>query len=358
MSSIKKVRIQWVDVARGIAILFVILGHAIFDVKLNYNSYAAHIIFAFHMPIFFIVSGYFYREKKALVEIRGGVTNLIFPYMMTAVLAFIAVLAGIIWVHNPIMYSSMTISKFFVAVLYGFGGGPAHAAGLPAIGATWFLLAMFVAMQIFNYVMRLSNKQPDIVRLMIFTVLAMIGLAINDYVFLPWSTNSALLVQPFLFTGYMLKKYDLVSNLKWPVLVSALALWLYAAHVGFLQLASATMPLYLQQFIGAVSATLVVFWVSQKIERYSVKLTKILSIYGSRSIVVFCFHALDLSFLAFMGDIDRSVYPLVKNQYLFLAIVFIYRLSIPTIMMLLMPYLRGLRSFYLNRSFPFNFQKR
>ncbi|MCF6165364.1 acetyltransferase [Furfurilactobacillus rossiae] len=353
---VKKKRVAWVDIARGIAILAVILGHSIFDVKLNYNSYVAHVIFAFHMPIFFIVSGYFYREKTLKTELKGGLCNLILPYLMTAVFAFIAVIVGMIWQHNPVMYSSMSIPQFLLAVLYGFGGGPAHSAGIPAIGATWFLMAMFVAIQVFNWSMRLTNKSNSLLRLALFLTYAVMGIAINQVVFLPWATNSALLVQPFLYGGYLLKKSELAENIKWPVLVISLLLWLYSAHISFLQLSAASMPYYLEQFMGAFGGSMIVFWISQKIEKHSRILTNIFKKYGSQSIVVFCFHAFDLSYVSLIALLDVYVYPVVKNQYLFLIIVYAYRLLIPTVMMLLMPYIKGLRSFYLNRNFPFRFQ--
>ena len=42
----------WIDTARGIAILLVVLGH-IFPVEHKVNQ----IIYSFHVPIFFIISG-------------------------------------------------------------------------------------------------------------------------------------------------------------------------------------------------------------------------------------------------------------------------------------------------------------
>ena len=54
-SSLKKEsknRIEWIDIARGIAILFVCLGHR--DIPPIFSKW----IYTFHMPIFFFISGY------------------------------------------------------------------------------------------------------------------------------------------------------------------------------------------------------------------------------------------------------------------------------------------------------------
>lgn len=49
----KKKRQIDIDIARGIVILFVMLGHLV-----KFNSYIFDVIFSFHMPFFFLISGY------------------------------------------------------------------------------------------------------------------------------------------------------------------------------------------------------------------------------------------------------------------------------------------------------------
>lgn len=49
-------RIEWVDLAKGIAILAVITGH-------ETSGFIKFLIFSFHMPIFFILSGYTSRQR-------------------------------------------------------------------------------------------------------------------------------------------------------------------------------------------------------------------------------------------------------------------------------------------------------
>lgn len=57
---IKNNRNTTIDVAKGIGILLVVLGHTIGDVTLLSNK----IILAFHMPLFFFISGYFAMNNK------------------------------------------------------------------------------------------------------------------------------------------------------------------------------------------------------------------------------------------------------------------------------------------------------
>lgn len=48
-----KKRNEQIDVARGIAILLVILGHSFYSIEAPLNK----IILTFHMPLFFFLSG-------------------------------------------------------------------------------------------------------------------------------------------------------------------------------------------------------------------------------------------------------------------------------------------------------------
>ena len=51
-------RIKWIDNAKGCAIILVLLGHFLSCTKLT------AIIYAFHMPLFFFLSGYVFSLRK------------------------------------------------------------------------------------------------------------------------------------------------------------------------------------------------------------------------------------------------------------------------------------------------------
>ena len=68
------------DMMKGIGILLVIIGH----VAHGYGLYP--IIYVFHMPLFFIVSGYFYKPKQPLVLFKRDVKLLLLPYCLVAML--------------------------------------------------------------------------------------------------------------------------------------------------------------------------------------------------------------------------------------------------------------------------------
>ena len=78
-----KKRIEFIDIAKGIAIICIILGH------LN-NQQINKIVFTFHVPIFFIITGYFISSKYSMKEfIKNKFKRLIIPYIITCLLMII-----------------------------------------------------------------------------------------------------------------------------------------------------------------------------------------------------------------------------------------------------------------------------
>ena len=55
----EKKRLQYLDIARGIGMICIILGHL-------GNDTINRIVYPFHVPLFFLIAGYFINEKKNL----------------------------------------------------------------------------------------------------------------------------------------------------------------------------------------------------------------------------------------------------------------------------------------------------
>ena len=56
-----KERIHWIDIAKGIAIMLVVIGHVPDAFDAPFYRVA---IYTFHMPLFFFLSGYVFSEKE------------------------------------------------------------------------------------------------------------------------------------------------------------------------------------------------------------------------------------------------------------------------------------------------------
>lgn len=90
-ASIPSRRIAYIDVAKGIGILLVALAHA--DVSL-FSPYLHRFIYAFHMPLFFFLSGYFFNpETPFWTLLKRRFNTVLKPYLFTIFLIYLVSLS-------------------------------------------------------------------------------------------------------------------------------------------------------------------------------------------------------------------------------------------------------------------------
>ena len=131
-------RIEWVDIARGIAIILVVLGHS--QVGRDLFNY----LYSFHVPLFFFVAGITFRfdkESDFSSFVKKRFLRLLVPYYTFGMIAIAAFyLANKLGVGALDMFGySPTLLQMFKSLLYGSGEN--HA--LYFYQALWFLPCMF-----------------------------------------------------------------------------------------------------------------------------------------------------------------------------------------------------------------------
>lgn len=115
-------RYAFIDIARGIAILLVVLGHCCSSASDPLNK----MILSFHMPLFFLLSGLFVKipERKCVSIFRGVLSKcerLLVPHLLLSLT--IIILNGLLWVAD-----GKSISEFDFGSCFMY----------------WFLLVLFV----------------------------------------------------------------------------------------------------------------------------------------------------------------------------------------------------------------------
>ena len=74
-------RIEYIDIARGIGILLVVLAHNDFG---YISQYGYQVIYSFHMPLFFLLSGYFIKTNISFLEFsKKRFHSLLKPFLFT-----------------------------------------------------------------------------------------------------------------------------------------------------------------------------------------------------------------------------------------------------------------------------------
>ena len=111
----------------------IILGHL---GESNINR----IVFTFHVPIFFLITGYFINSNSSIRNfVKNKVKTLIVPYIITSlVIIIIATLQGLL-----IGDVKEVFLEWLYAAIYGAGGDYTEPFYIKGIGALWFLWATF-----------------------------------------------------------------------------------------------------------------------------------------------------------------------------------------------------------------------
>ncbi|HIS89067.1 acyltransferase family protein [Limosilactobacillus reuteri] len=352
----KNKRIAWIDIARGIAIIAVVAGHSLGN---YWPGYLGNFLFAFHMPIFFILSGYLYHEQNQKTLEKKNFFNLLMPYIATVAIGFILLFLYRM-VPNSIIAPSRGSSfrDFFFSAIYGAGGDvfiPDTSIKIKAIGAIWFLMAMFIANQIFNLIMKLKIKVRY--KVMVIILLTLVGVQTAKYFFLPFSVQPALIAQCFLMSGYLIKKYNILSKVNWLVIVMLLLLWIWDAFFNLFDFEGVNATnIYIALPVG-ITSSIVVMKFSMYIENLTASVIEVFEriflFFGEQSLILLCFHLIDLDYV----QLWPKVIQMVNNHFGYLpAIAFgvVYRILFVSIIALMMPYIPFLRSFYMHRQHPFS----
>lgn len=189
----KKAREAWLDAAKGIAILCVVIGHS------DINSDIINTIFWFHMPAFFIIAGYLFKPKEDYLQDRAY--RLLIPY-----LCFLVLLFGLnIALGNPPSLSALII------------GGRALNDDYPLFAPFWFITCLFVTQVAFANMLRIRAKM-QLVIIAIFFILAHIESyllpSIDSYLFahaqmhflIPWDADVALIALSYYSIGFFVRQ--------------------------------------------------------------------------------------------------------------------------------------------------------
>ncbi len=193
-------RIPWIDVAKGFGIFLVVYGHN-FPVTEKY-------IYSFHMPLFFMIAGFFHPENMDWRHIKKRFKALVVPYFLWAGMLFL-----FWWLVGRKFGDSaahhLSVKKNFIGIFYGQGGMEYMDWGIPM----WFLLAIFNTFIFFGLVRKIRHKYWQFAVLIMLIVLGFMLPRIYPVKY-PWSLDVALVALVFYAFGYYIYPYLLQLDRK------------------------------------------------------------------------------------------------------------------------------------------------
>lgn len=163
MKSNKIGGIGYFNAARGLGMLYVLLGHS---AALYWNSVydgagagAGRVISSGVMVMFFMISGYGFFKRKPQKCVRIQLKLLVKPYAMTAVAIWISKLLLSWFKGRPYMENGGELIITYLLGLNAINGGQIGKFAFNSISILWFLLALCGGWIIYNGILQLQSRK-------------------------------------------------------------------------------------------------------------------------------------------------------------------------------------------------------
>lgn len=201
--------IVWLDNARFIGIFLVIFGHALQRIPQWSDTFFIKglwdYIYLFHMPLFFIISGYLHRQEKKKRIYGGGRISraLIIPYILYQL---IYLPFALIQFKDELQHSSLWI-KLALGIVAGDGYETPFS--IPVCLPCWFIICIIQIRLIF-----LILPIGKILSLLL-CILSVGLLMLREYFHLDFyfCIDSTLMAIPYYLLGYGMKSKNVVEKI-------------------------------------------------------------------------------------------------------------------------------------------------
>lgn len=315
-------RVKYIDIAKGIAMLCIVLGHL-------GNSHINRFVFTFHVPIFFFITGYFTNNKLRLIDfIKNKARTLLIPYACTCIV--IILLGGMeYFLFYGAGAAKDAMLDWTYASIYGAGDTYTDPFYIKAIGAIWFLWATFWGSIFLRSILDIKRGT----RILIVLLLFFIGYWSPKLFWVPLSIQAGCCATLFMYLGHLLR--DIKEPLKKftievKVVLSILALAVWFSFIKDFQsfwLVHCDIGRGIIDIIGCICGCYIIMLVSRYIEKHTVHLANGLSFLGTYSLFMLCIHIIEMDTLPW-GGVKQILAAHGMTESLGLILVIIGKFSI------------------------------
>lgn len=204
--------LDWVDFAKAFGMILVILGHSG-----GLPWYLYRVIYAFHMPLFFFLSGVLIRDEFLVAGFK--------PYFLRAAKSifpayfFFGLIGYVFWfavLRQLGVHGENLVPWYKPMLAIPYGSAAKEATGLqPSV--LWFFTCLFSAQVLLYFLLRLPKTALQCAGAVI---LATIGVLLRGPA-LPFQLEVAFVAVGFLFLGRVFRKYQGAVALARPSLTVA-----------------------------------------------------------------------------------------------------------------------------------------
>ena len=258
-----KKRVHEIDILKGIGALLVIIGHLC-----DYNGVLKIYIYAFHMPLFFFLSGYIFKKKKDIKTseyIKKKIKTILVPY----------------FIFNIV---SLVISLRFGS--YEFSGYKNIIKGLFYLegyvywnSSLWFLPVIFWCYIIMYFICDLDHINK--LKYVLTFLLIAIYIATHSII-MPFGLHVVPMAMVFFLIGNMC--FEKITYNKHKIILSSLGFAIFAYFNKRVNMSTNVYNDYIFYVIAAISAIYLLYILSTQ----HIKKNSILENFGQFSLYMFC----------------------------------------------------------------------
>ena len=290
------IREKWIDNAKGISMICVIIGHVSSGFTGFWNF---QFVYGFHLVMFFLLSGLTFKKKPLTIEyMNSKFSRLMTPYFYTCAAIMIMDAWNSYFLNHDC--SITTISYLFGKDLVRsfFGSGSITSFGAlelgTRIGAIWFFPALLFASLLFQGLLQniAGNWELGICAFFV----AITGHITARFIWMPFSIQAGMFAVFFLWIGYEIRRTNLFSKIKWHHYLTAqiiflMGIYYHYANIGFV--AADLSDLIFSVFVG-LSGCLIVYWISIHMRKGT-----LIAWIGENSMCILCVHLFVLETMGF-----------------------------------------------------------
>ncbi len=287
-----KERMKWPDIVKAFAMICIIIGHTGVPVL----QYLVH---PFHVPVFFIINGYFFSSKSDIKEsIKNYWKRMVIPYMLACIFLMVFnILKNFVEYYrgNEVINTVNIFIGWVGAFLFGrTSSSTVLGYDIYSVGASWFLPCLFVAMIIYRFIVNLKHR--DIISFGI----AIVGVIISNFINLPWHIEVSFVAVLFLNVGKTFAQKRIAEKISYPFFIAGILLYCGSVAVNFIMescvdYASSSYHLFIFDWITAIGTSYVIIFVFKWLENLSVM--KAVSVYGAHTMSVLIYHTIESSLI-------------------------------------------------------------
>lgn len=280
-------RIRFIDISRAIAMIIIVMGHAI--VYSKHCSIIFKLLYSFNIPLFFIISGYIFKKSTSYKKfLEKKFVKIMIPYFIWSIIFLIPYLI----LGNRLNLPSSSESSFNLMVqLKNIFYGNGNNFALKQNSSLWFLPSLFT-MEIFfnfviNYIEKIKTRKKYEYFLIFFLLIGIISEKLLHNFYLPWGINTFLNIGIFFYIGYYLKIKKINFNFRVKHICIFIIIGIISCLLNYRNVSAIDYRygFYILSLISGMSLSMIVIAISKKINK-----NKVLEYVGNNTMGILIFH--------------------------------------------------------------------